>query len=829
MRIGWGRRTLSIAAVVGLTVSGCVARIGDADPAQGPDAGETSDSGAFEDAGMTADVGVASDSGADSGMGVDAGAETDAGASTDAGPPDSGVVLRGLDVRPENTTCVAPPRPGGVGLTKGTLLPTRATQQMTDLRRVPSPFGGWLLIERLGTLDYIDDAGTVRGLLDRSDLTGLTTAASEYGLLGLAIDPLYPNAEAPNEVRIFLNYTGDCVPCKTIVSRFVLTRTPEGSFNVSDEEILLRVRQPAANHNGGALAFGPDRLLYISFGDGGSGNDPWCSGQNPWSPLGKIFRIDVHSQPTGYSVPVDNPWYADPQTQTPYPKCNNHIDGPPPLASPASDTLPDESRNQPCPETIATGLRNPFRMSFDFVEGHLWIGDVGQGRYEEVDHFAPSAWTNGSKPINFGWPFFEAVGDNSGRTDRSAACQRLETLNLIDRDFAPATYYYDRGAGGGRSVAGGVVYRGSALGRAYYGRYLFADVLSGNVWFRDDAYTAEEVDVSGEQEQDLAFSFPYGFVEDEQNEIVALVGDPADRAIRPATPGTPLPTLLSQTGCVDPSDPSQPASGLIPYGVEVPLWSDGAVKTRYLALPEGTQIGVMDDGDLDLPIGAVAVKVFRTPANRLLETRLMVRHDDGGWAGYTYVWRDDQSEADLAISEVAVDAVDWVAPSRSQCLTCHTTAAGGSLGLELAQLNGPLLYPSTGRMANQLTTWNHLELFADGPVDPAVWPALSTDPVRGYLHSNCANCHRPGTPVPTTMDLRVSTPLTDMRLCDERPTRIEDPNLRLLAPGAPERSLLSLRLRDLGTGRMPPLASRVIDEASVDTIDDWIRALSGCP
>ncbi|MEO1336184.1 MAG: hypothetical protein AAFV29_11095, partial [Myxococcota bacterium] len=111
----------------------------------------------------------------------------------------------------------------------------------------------------------------------------------------------------------------------------------------------------------------------------------------------------------------------------------------------------------------------------------------------------------------------------------------------------------------------------------------------------------------------------------------------------------------------------------------------------------------------------------------------------------------------------------------------------------------------------------------------AVWPALSTDPVRGYLHSNCANCHRPGTPVPTTMDLRVSTPLADMRLCDERPTRIEDPNLRLLAPGAPERSLLSLRLRDLGTGRMPPLASRVIDEASVDTIDDWIRALSGCP
>ena len=496
----WFPGASSAALVVGL-ISGCVAQIGGETPAapdagiSGPDAAQTADA-TVDDAGMTG--------------------PTDGGlAGMDAAPADTGAVLSGLDQRPTNTTCVAPPRPGGTGLTTGTLLPTRATQQMTDLRRVPAPFGGWLLTERLGNLDYVNDAGDVQNLLGRDDLTGIGLGGSELGLLGLAIDPLYPNATAPDTVRIYVNYTGDCNPCKTLVSRFVLTPRPEGGFAISSEEILLRVRQPAGNHNGGALVFGPDNLLYISFGDGGSGNDPWCSGQNPRTPLGKVFRIDVHSTATGYSVPNDNPWYADPQTGAPYPKCDNHVDGPPPLASPGSDTMADESRTQPCPETIAMGLRNPFRMSFDRVEGHLWIGDVGQGAFEEVDHFDPLAWTNRPRPINFGWPFFEAVRDRSGAAIRSVSCARLDELGVLDRTFEPATYYYDRGSGGGRSVAGGVVYRGAALGREYYGRYLFADVLSGNVWFRDDAYTAVEVDVSGQQESSLSFTFPYGFVEDQ--------------------------------------------------------------------------------------------------------------------------------------------------------------------------------------------------------------------------------------------------------------------------------------------------------------------------
>ena len=800
------RRLRALTLFGSILAFACSADVGDGASLRGGDAGVTNDASADDDAGPS--------------TGADAGSDGGTDGSADGGVVSTATV--GLDARPSNTTCLAPPRPGGQGLAKGTVLPDRPTNQMTDLRRVPAPIGGWILIERNGNLEYVSDANESQALLDDADFTDFQDGNGEQGLLGLAVDPLFPNAEAPNTVRIYVYYTGDCNPCKSFVSRFVLTRDNEGVFSVSTEEVLLRVRQPATNHNGGALVFGTDNMLYISFGDGGGGNDPWCSGQNPWSPLGKVFRIDVHSAETGYVVPSDNPWYADPTSGTPHTLCNDHVGGP------VATGQPDESRDEPCPETIAMGLRNPFRMSFDDVEGHLWIGDVGQNEFEEVDHFAPSDWTNQARPVNFGWPYYEATAFRTNNAN-SAACDRLEELNLVDQTFVDPTYYYDRSNNGGRSVAGGVVYRGTDLGLDFYGRYLFADVLSGNVWFLANPYQANAENVSGDQEDILSFSFPYGFVEDQNQEIVALVGDPTDRRIQAATPGPPLEPLLSATGCVDPSNPSQPASGLIPYGVEVPLWSDGAVKDRYVGLPDGTHVTVGADGDLVLPIGTVAVKVFRQPDGRLLETRLLVRHDDGGWAGYTYVWRADQSDADLAAAEVTIEDVGWLAPSRSQCLDCHTSAAGGSLGLELRQLNGSLLYPSTGRTANQLETWNRIGLFADGPVDLSAWPPLSSDLSRGYLHSNCSNCHRPGTPVPVDIDLRVVTPLADMGICNVSPSRDEDPLLRLLAPGEPGRSLISLRPRDLGTARMPPLGTTVVDEGSMNAIDTWISALSSCP
>src|SRR5262249_11480633 len=154
-----------------------------------------------------------------------------------------------------------------------------------------------------------------------------------------------------------------------------------------------------------------------------------------------------------------------------------------------------------------------------------------------------------------------------------------------------------------------------------------------------------------------------------------------------------IPTQLSATGCVNPADPTQPAAGLIPFSPNAPFWSDGAVKSRFLALPDGQQIGLRQDGDLDLPAGSVLVKDFRL-GTRLVEARLLMRHDDGQWAGYTYEWNSAGTDATRVVGgkSMDVDGHPWLFPSEAQCRQCHTSAAGNSLGLEIAQLNGPLTY-----------------------------------------------------------------------------------------------------------------------------------------
>jgi hypothetical protein len=166
----------------------------------------------------------------------------------------------------------------------------------------------------------------------------------------------------------------------------------------------------------------------------------------------------------------------------------------------------------------------------------------------------------------------------------------------------------------------------------------------------------------------------------------APAGTGADGGVVPAA-------VLSATGCVDPAHPSEPAAGLIFYDVNAPLWSDGAAKRRWMALPEGARIKVAADGDWELPAGAVLVKSFAL-GDRPVETRLLVRGADGEWAGYSYAWRADGSDADLLASSIrrTFGAQEWTYPSREDCLLCHTAAAGRSLGLETAQLNRNVRY-----------------------------------------------------------------------------------------------------------------------------------------
>jgi uncharacterized repeat protein (TIGR03806 family) len=315
------------------------------------------------------------------------------------------------------------------------------------------------------------------------------------------------------------------------------------------------------------------------------------------------------------------------------------------------------------------------------------------------------------------------------------------------------------------------------------------------------------------------------------------------RRIDPPASPTPdtIPDLLSASGCVDPSDVTQAYAGLLPYDLSAPFWSDGADKDRYIGLPNGTTIGINADGDFDFPNGTVIVKNFRLGGN-LVETRHLMRHTDGVWAGYTYEWNTAQTEATRVRGGriVDVDGQDWIYPSEGECMQCHTGAAGFGLGPEIAQLNNDFTYPSTGRVANQLETMDHIMMFAtplpgsvntlDALTDPEDTNAPLESRARAYLHTNCAQCHRPNGPTPSTMDLRYSTTLANTNACDAQPLEgdLGIPNARLIAPGNSNASLIVERMQRRDVHGMPPLGSNVVDTLNLARITSWIDNLSGC-
>jgi hypothetical protein len=236
------------------------------------------------------------------------------------------------------------------------------------------------------------------------------------------------------------------------------------------------------------------------------------------------------------------------------------------------------------------------------------------------------------------------------------------------------------------------------------------------------------------------------------------------------------------------------------------------------------------------------MKNFRV-GTRLIETRLLMRHPDGTWGGFTYAWNADQTDATLVEGGATVDignGQNWIFPSEAQCLECHTTAANRALGLETAQLNRTLPYPQTGRTANELATLSHIGLLsptipnssaAPTMPDPVDTSAPLADRARAYLHTNCSQCHRPNGPTPSTMDLRYTTPLNATNACNALPQAGDlgiGANARLIAPGSAANSIVVNRANRRDSNGMPPLASNQVDAAGVALLTQWIDGLTGC-
>ena len=299
---------------------------------------------------------------------------------------------------------------------------------LADPIGIASAPDGWLLVnERAGRVVAVHPGRGERAIA--LDISDRVLGEGERGLLGLALHPSWPE-----EGRAFVHYSdrnGD-----TVLSEFGGTQDVDAApvLDPASEQVLLTVSQPFPNHNGGQLAFGPDGHLWFGLGDGGSGGDPLGHGQNPGTLLGDILRLDV-SEPGSYAIPGDNPF----------------ADG-----------------SGGAPEVYLYGLRNPWRFSFDPDTGLLWIADVGQGAYEEIDRIDPAA----AAGANLGWNVMEGA-----HCFADAACSPDGLMLPL------AEYAHDQGC----SVTGGYVYRGDAID-GLWGWYLFGDYCSGLLFgIRSDA------------------------------------------------------------------------------------------------------------------------------------------------------------------------------------------------------------------------------------------------------------------------------------------------------------------------------------------------------
>ena len=592
----------------------------------------------------------------------------------DLGSTDLAIWPWGIESRPANAACVAPPRPpSAVGAQFVAAFPGVTFSIPVAITQAPGDASRWFVVQKGGIVKTFADSPNVAASTDFINITArVNSGPNEAGLLGIAFHPQWQQNHF-----VYLSYTAYCpqgrAACAgsrllSTISRF---SSLDGGMTLdpASEKVLLRLDQPEANHNGGGILFGPDGLLYAGYGDGGSGGDPHGpigNGQNLNTLLGKMLRIDVdHGDP--YSIPKDNPFAG----------------------------------GGGAPEIYAWGLRNPWRFSFDRGSGDLWAGDVGQNAWEEIDKVRRGG--------NYGWRVMEGFH-----------CYNPQSCNTNGYDLPVVEYPRNQGV----SVTGGYVYRGADVPQLV-GTYIYGDYSSGRSWallYNAMGVPAPAVIAGG--------SGMTSYGESNAGELYLVAASGRLYKLAPAMAGVEtIPKKLSLTGCVDANDPKSPAPGLIPYDVASPLWSDGASKRRWMALPDNTRIHVNADGDFDLPVGSVLVKEFQLGGKRV-ETRLLVRHADGEWAGYTYRWDDAETDATLLSGNETrvVGGQAWYYPSRAECLACHTAAAGRTLGLEVAQLNAPFNY-SGDKVANQLATLDHLGMF-DAPIgNPAQLAVLR--PPRG--------------------------------------------------------------------------------------------------
>jgi uncharacterized repeat protein (TIGR03806 family) len=689
--------------------------------------------------------------------------------------------------RPLNPNCQIPTAPiSDIQLTQMFNISFDAPILMLQ---APGNNNRWYVVEQDGLIKtFMTNGSSATIFADLTDRAIYNGGQDERGLLGMAF---HPDFQSNNQ--IFLYYISIINGQQTIVSRYT---SPDNGVTLTvpafaAEDKILELAQPESNHNGGHIAFDPNGYLFIGLGDGGGSNDAFLNGLNTQTLLGSMLRIDVDSIPAAgknYAIPNDNPFV---------------------------------SNSQVLDEIYAYGLRNPWRWSFDRLTGDLYLGDVGQGAREEIDIIAGRQ--------HYGWGCFEGSQANSSYAGN---CSGISN-NLPIHEYPRSE---------GKAVVGGYVYRGSNPNLAnFVGTYFFADFGFGTIWGLDPA----AADPSSSNRILLNTGRQISsFAEDNSAELYALSwSDGLIFRIDHVTTANSFPTLLSQTGCVDPANPQAIDSGLIPYTINAPFWSDGAEKDRWFALRDGSNITIEADGDWTFPIGSILMKNFNLN-NQLVETRLLVHHDDDSWGGYSYEWNDTLTDASLVLNvkTKVINGQSYQYPSSGQCAACHTDAAGDTLGLETAQMNRKQIYSANNNsIGNQITALDNIGLFTTSPGNASTLKKM-TNPhntliddgvrVRAYLHTNCAQCHRPDNAISNIdIDFRDTSNWSDLNICNVAPTAgdLGVQGAQRLVPGNPDSSIIYLRLSRRDSDGMPPISSSLVDYKESDLVRRWITDLQQCP
>ena len=604
------------------------------------------------------------------------------------------------------------------------------------------------------------------------------------------------------------------------ISRFKVN--PQPPYELAADSETTIIEWPSDGHNGVAMAFGLDGMFYVTSGDGTSDSDTNLRGQEMSHLTAKVLRIDLEhpSEGKAYSVPSDNPFVG---------------------------------KAGIAPETWAFGLRNPWRMTSDRVTGQIWVGNNGQDLWEQVYLIC--------KGENYGWSVYEGSHPF-----------------YLNRELGPSPHVkptLEHHHSEARSLTGGIVLYGQQLPELH-GAYLYGDHSTGKiwgarhdgkqvVWHRELADTPYHISGFGtDSHGELLFA---DYVGNGEGGIYTLVPSPPPEKVV-----TPFPQKLSESGLFRSVKGHIVEPALIPYQVNSPLWSDGAEKFRFIAMPgESPQIEIPEKRGWSFPNETVLVKSFSlemvegdVDSKRWVETRFMTRQQNE-WIGYSYRWNDDQSDASL-VSREGLDVeftittqagtrqMPWHYPSRAECMVCHSRASGFVLGLSTGQMNRDFehspYHPQSGigdqhekattleqtkPAENQLAMLERLGLIKL-PKPPEELEQLVNpyDPreklearAKSYLHSNCAICHVDAGGGNSQIQLEYAVELDKMKLIDALPVhdKFGLDEARLVSPGHPERSVLLHRMSKRGRGQMPQLATTLVDHAAVEMMTQWIREL----